>query len=390
MKLFHPSATLLIFLILIQGCENKSATEEEPSVSFNSPITNNKKIHYQTLHLDSLLLDPVPTSFVGKISIPDNRLLFIDQKLCWVFEFDSTGKLVSTHIGQGKKPDELPTKKISFFAPTSEGGYFFIGSSWDCFVFDRHFHRTDDYEINWHLANPKNEPAQRPDPSQTDVYSLAYTLSNILIDHNTIYLPLFAQARTFNPTTPGYDADARVLATMDIRDGYVNKLMGRLSPMYLNNKAIQTLSYLSFDLVPGDKMLISYPADSLIYVSDRNFHILSRFGASGRAINTDYIPLDHPLNLWKVWYKQTQEKGYYRSIKYIPQRQLLFRSYQKDKYPASDGLQIYRGDTLVADLDVPRGFNVEGYIAPFFYSNSFMNEEKETITIYKFKLDSYE
>jgi hypothetical protein len=173
---------------------------------------------------------------------------------------------------------------------------------------------------------------------------------------------------------------------MYIKNGSVTRIFGRLPPTYSKNKSISTFSYLSFDLLPGNKLAISYPADSLIYLFDNNFNLLESFGSSGRNMDLNYHSATSLKDFRNNWHSENENRGYYRSTKFIAERNLLFRSYHKGGKETSDGLQIYKGDTLVADLDVPKGFSVEGYIAPYFYSNAFINDEKERISLYRFKL----
>ena len=52
-----------------------------------------------------------------------------------------------------------------------------------------------------------------------------------------------------------------------------------------------------------------------------------------------------------------------------------------------DGLQVYSENCLIADIEVPRDFEVIGYIAPWFYARGFCNYDNEEIVIYKFKLE---
>jgi hypothetical protein len=49
-------------------------------------------------------------------------------------------------------------------------------------------------------------------------------------------------------------------------------------------------------------------------------------------------------------------------------------------------LQVYMDDVLIADVDVPVNFRVSGFIAPYYYSNSFSNEDTEEIKLYRFML----
>jgi hypothetical protein len=83
--------------------------------------------------------------------------------------------------------------------------------------------------------------------------------------------------------------------------------------------------------------------------------------------------------------EERQKKGYYDWIEYIDETGVLFRSYKKGENSSSDGLQVYKNDVLIADLDVPKGFKVTGFIFPYYYSNEYIDEEAEKMIIYKFR-----
>ncbi len=52
----------------------------------------------------------------------------------------------------------------------------------------------------------------------------------------------------------------------------------------------------------------------------------------------------------------------------------------------SDGLQIYSSDGhFLGDCEVPKGLNVKGYIAPYYYSQVFTDEDGK-LTLYRFRL----
>lgn len=57
-------------------------------------------------------------------------------------------------------------------------------------------------------------------------------------------------------------------------------------------------------------------------------------------------------------------KGFYNSIKYIPETGLLFRGYSKGTDSDTDGMQVYKNNILVAHFDVPKGMRIAGYAAP--------------------------
>jgi len=44
------------------------------------------------------------------------------------------------------------------------------------------------------------------------------------------------------------------------------------------------------------------------------------------------------------------------------------------------------GKNLIADVDMPKNFKIAGYIKPYYYSQAIIDEEKEEMTVFKFKL----
>jgi len=79
-----------------------------------------------------------------------------------------------------------------------------------------------------------------------------------------------------------------------------------------------------------------------------------------------------------------RKKAHYRKIKCVGD--YTFRSYVKSVSAPYDGLQIYNGTTLVADVDVPKGLNVIGKIGDYYYSEVLGDEETMKLWIYRFRL----
>jgi hypothetical protein len=71
----------------------------------------------------------------------------------------------------------------------------------------------------------------------------------------------------------------------------------------------------------------------------------------------------------------------------VPETGLTFRSYQKGSHTDHDGLQIYKAQTLIADVEVPKQFRVVGYVAPYYVTQILCNDYEETMKFYRFKLE---
>lgn len=371
-----------IFVLFLLSCNSK----KDPSDTFVGSTVSKINISIKELKIDSFYLDSSSTSFDGTLHVYKNEILFVDNEFCWVFRFDKNGKFISRNIGQGDGTSELSCKRIASYVSLPNGEHMFFGPSWDVYIFDSNFKKISDYRIDWHPRANKEYMLTHPDPSDPIMYSVTHGLVKIRADQKNVYLPLFSQHNLFNPATDWYAKDARVLGCMNIQQGDVTEIYGRLSPAYQENKELRTFSYLFYDLIPDDQMIVTYPADSLIYLFTRDFSLIKKFGSAGRSMDTNYQSTGEYKKMKSTWVRENKQKGYYTSIDYISERSLLFRSYQKNETAPSDGLQIYNSDELIADVDIPKGCNIVGYISPFFYLSSRPDEASGHIKVYRFQL----
>jgi hypothetical protein len=71
-------------------------------------------------------------------------------------------------------------------------------------------------------------------------------------------------------------------------------------------------------------------------------------------MDMDYREIKRHEEEVNIWNTEITEKGYYSWIEYFDKQDLLFRSYTKGSHSKFDGLQIYKGDTMIGDVDVPK------------------------------------
>jgi hypothetical protein len=86
----------------------------------------------------------------------------------------------------------------------------------------------------------------------------------------------------------------------------------------------------------------------------------------------------------EAYEKDMQGAGFYYWVHHI--NGYTFRSYKKQGVESQNGLQIYKGETLIGDVEVPANFKVIGYIKPYFVTKIICDEENERAKFYKFKL----
>lgn len=395
---------MILAALFLHGC-NKNSELTSLELFGDIEPDSDVGIEFEELHLDILKLETIESSYVGFISVSDDSIRFFDERFGWVFVFDEEGVFHQRHLGQGRGPKELPMAGIQFYSPIPAGGHLFVGSSYDFYEFNEHYKRINSSVINWWLFDvPSHELENNPAPENPRSYNPNYEMGDFRVTSTHAYLPLASgvpEFTSFNFTTDLYALEARILARINIENANVEKVIGRLSPVYYEQDILRPFSLgFSFDILNENKFAVTYMVDSLIYIFDEEFSALQEsFGFAGRDMKTNYQRLPSTTNnsvLREYWFNEIMNRGYYTSLNYIKERDLLFRSYQKGNHSESDGLQVYRGNRLIADVDVPKNdnsfasfhhFEVVGYIDPWFYSNAFIDEMGEEITVYRFRID---
>ncbi|MBS4014811.1 MAG: hypothetical protein KGZ97_13850 [Bacteroidetes bacterium] len=184
-----------------------------------------------------------------------------------------------------------------------------------------------------------------------------------------------------------YYREGRIIAKLDYKNSIITEVLGRRSLVYDNYKYLGHLSFISFDTDGKGHFFLNFEIDSLIYFCDKDFVPIKSFGGKGTNMNTNYTESNNLRDLDRIFHEDRKKCGFYTGLEYIEERDLLFRSYTRGEHTNFDGLQIYKDQVLVADVDVPKGFKIEGYISPYFYSSVFADSEKQVIKIYRFTLD---
>lgn len=343
----------------------------------------NKDIKISDIVVDTIKMDKINSSCVGETIVKSDSIYFIDKRFCWVFSFDMNGKLGRRYLGKGSGPSEINTGIIDGYSQLTNGGYLFVGAGNDCHLFSENFERKSSYTLNKGDRNKKDI-----DLSDFSIYTLMYPKLIFREYNGYVYFNQYCEHPSFDFTV-NKDSyrDSRLLSRMDIRTGNVDSMYGRYPNLY-SERELNQFSFFSFDISKTGDFYCCFEADSLIYKYDKNFNPLYAFGYAGREMNTDYLEINSYESLKKNYSAEREKKSYYDWIEYIDELDLVFRTYKREsKY---DGLQIYNNSILIADLNVPKGFRVSGYIKPYIYSNVKVDEESEEMEVYRFKMPDYE
>lgn len=365
----------VIVLLFICGCNSIV----DKTKYFAETVNKLPQISVSSLVCEKFDLDAVESSYIGLLNICKDSILFVDKKFCYVFVFDKDGHFVRRYLGQGPGPNELSTGVIDGFTKM-DSGYLFLGGGNDCHLYDSLFVYRDKYVIN---------KGMREGEGNYDapwIYTLTYENMQLHCYKNNLYYTVYAEypGMNFIESPKEYFANAHYLSKMDLSTGKVTAMLGVYPSVYEYNKKLKQISFVNFDITQSGNVVVSFEGDSLIYEYDTNFKPIKTFGYAGKSIQFPKRNLSTFTDFRKYYRSSREESGYYTGIDYIDETQLLLRTYKRDKDSANDGLQIYRDGVLIGDVDVPKGFKILGYIAPYYYATCGIDEENERIELLKF------
>ncbi|WP_251619707.1 hypothetical protein [Odoribacter lunatus] len=326
----------------------------------------------------SVCLDSIPTSYLGKVITYKDCLLFIDEKFCYAYLFDRSGKLLKRCLGKGHSPKEIPVDEITGYCVNNREEIV-IFSDLLYFVYDSTFTLKYYNTVKTHTRSP-HQPKRGDNPF---IYSWPYDKFVIHGYDSTLYYTAINKAFSYITESRKFFSECFTILQVDAPTGVPEKVLGPYPPIYQERSFCQ-FPYCSFDLDSEGNVYVCYEADSLIYKFDKRHKNIRTFGQSGRDMDCDYIALSHQASLRSLYLQERATRGFYDQVLYVDSLNWLCRVYQKGGSALTDGLQVYDSTyRLIADCDIPKGFRLCGYISPCLY---FYKVEEETEKILSFKL----
>ena len=378
-------ALYLVAFFVLFSCNN------QPSKQTETLVVENKKISIESISIDTIALSPPAFSGNGYFRMKKDTIYFFDLIFLTVSAFDRQGDFLYRGLGKGSGPKEIASFNNHGFMPN--GNSFFLGTSYDLSYYTENWERYDRVKfIDW--SRSKNQYGSR-DVDKIGTYSFEFVNSPYhnkwlpINSNNQAYLSLWISP-SVNPTfnsingNLSYYKNAHSIGLLDISTGKVLKVFGNKPNEYVTYAFIPILEFMNYDLM-NDSLIVSHAIGDQISIYDTNQNLVSKFGVEGKDMNRDYPNITSPEEHEKQWFNVYSNYGYYYSIFYSHQNQLIFRSYTKDI--DNGGLQIY--DTnyqLIGDLSVPKRFNIIGFDGEYYYADGLLNEAEDKLAFFKFKL----
>lgn len=375
---------LLLITFIFIGC--KDTADRDPF--FNTPFTGNKNISIKKLDLDTFKIDAKQTSMVGKWVCKKNSFLWGDFLYGSIYIYDKTLRYKGRMLGQGNGPNEISAKKWTDFVFLKDD-LFVLGASYDFYLANKNWDIIKKSRFDFISKDVQRQTLiNHPEPDHVGIYEVNYSSINAkFVDRDHVIIPISTSHPLLNAyTSRKFYEKTSILGLLNIKTSELESIFGRYSPIYRKYNYIPQFSNIIFDTT-GKDIFLGFEADSLLYMTNTTGKIIRKFGYSGKYISGKYPEVHSYKNSSHVYINDRRQYGFYTYLKCFPEKDVIFRGYEKDKgHNETSGLQIYRKDTLIGDVSVPKGMEVVGYIAPYFYAQIPPDIISESFCLFRFKL----
>lgn len=383
MKYFTVHILFSIFL-LTASCSERTNSD---TGDFNSNEEN--VLGYSLGLLDTIYLDADSTSQIGYFFKSDLGIHYADRIQSKIFTYDWTGKPIGTYLGVG----DGPSNQNGLHGIVYQDNRFYILSDVFMSRFNTDYILDNRSQLKWGGKESYEEMLSFPREDMFGLYEISWisrmvNLPFIALEGGKGYiLPVMMTHPKLNGYwTSEYYKKVFNLGLFD-ENFQLTKLGGRRSELYLDHQYLPNFDYTYF-VKKGDSLIVSFPIDPSLYIYDLGLQYLGKFGEEGIGMKKDYIPTQTLEEAESQWEMDFRQFGYYDQLYYDEKSQLLFRSYvPKGTNGGFSRLQIYQGESLIADLEVPLRFKVIGSKDGLFYADGIIDEENEKLAFYTFTID---
>lgn len=365
--------SLCIAVIGLSGCARKDAQSSDADES------NMRNIKMGTLQLDSIPVDYFEASMDSYLCMERDTIFLFDKKFSWVMRFSKDGKLVDKvlHKGQGPKEINMDIQDYCF----ADSSLYILDSGLGITRYTPNYEREERLQID---CDRNREEVSYENPlrySTSDLVPILKSVGNYFYRNAVAYQGMIED---FLSDTKKYFQNVHILLKINKKTGKIERVIGNYPPFYEQKHAAFMEVY--YDIDPQNQFYVSFEMDSSIYCYDANFEPLYTFGEQGKNM-TAYDKSYSMETLLQERMNIRNKYSYYHHLKYLPELDMLFRSYTRPNDEKQDGLQIYQGKTLIADVSVPKKMYVLGYSAPYVYVTSGLDEMSESFALYRFEIE---
>ncbi|MFI3322132.1 MAG: DUF4221 family protein [Rikenellaceae bacterium] len=184
----------------------------------------------------------------------------------------------------------------------------------------------------------------------------------------------------------GFWENSANFMSIDVNESRAESIFGKYPPIYSKSN-IPIFSNYSFDKFNDSDIIISYAADSLIYVRDDSGELKYSFGYDSGIIDSEYTQTKSFDEYQEKYKKELRKKSYFTYLKAVGD--YVIRGYKTRGENGGYGFQIYKDNDLIGKVDSPEEIMVLGASGGYIYATLPADLENNNFRIVKICLRNF-
>ncbi len=354
--------------------------------------SNVTTIYINELPIDSTVL-PLNHSGKGCFLLKKDSLVYFDEHFCTI----ATSNISKLSFGRSRLgiKDSLLYQKTILAGNISKGVYYGL-SNYTIWNFGNAGASIQkEHAFTFPATQSGYLLETEPSPNNPAVYEPDYiTPSFIIINDSAALINITAEHPYFNAYTSfNFYSNGFSVAQVDLKRNRVTKLIAKRKGIYLKKSFIPFFhSALIGYQQANKKTMITYEADSLIYVYDENFQLQASFGNRPIYFSDNY-PVTNKIAVAfdaQLMSEQRKKFGRNTALMISDDGAYVLRVYQTgviNEQPCQNRVQVYENGNYKKDILLPTGAAVAGIHENQILAAKLFNEEGGKVVVYRILLD---
>lgn len=355
-------------------------------------------IHVGENHSGHCLVE-VDTTFVclenssgeGNFYLKDSIITFVDVRNCTFYDMNLDGQLIESYFGKGRGENEIGLVMYAYPIendPLNRG--VIVDQNGLVTIFDRK-NRKIDYSKKMNFGKVNGRHDQYKSPGLYNIIDFTDLGVSFYLDSDSLLI-FPAGINDHVAASPDRIDDERyekgaILGKLNLSTMEVDRVLGRFPEIY-KHKPMPHLEFFQY-VISNGLLYVDHAVDSLIYVYKYPDDLQYTMGYECSRFDRDYTST-RTIDQGENFYRDMQHVGVNSGLLFCPENNTLCRTYLKNMMTCESGMQIYKNNDLIADVEMPAYFKLLGYRDGFYYGVRLTPVEDPEFTylvLYKIKID---